>query len=527
MTESPIVVDGDLSDEKVSELLERRAEYPELDYKSHVDLSEKRDEVELSKDVGAMVVAGGYILIGVEDDGSLTGGMDEVDTRAFDEASLRPKLFKYLPEPLQLVTRTTERGGHVVVAICVLPHPDGCVYMRADGNYVDEKERSKTVFRQGEAFWRKGTQSVRLDQAGHREVLERQLAARKKDWISEQQQLRLQEAAEQRAAAESRSLAEAELGAVNLDLNPDQLNLASLELVRRGDKVALKHLFLDAQRRARGFKEASDKESTDALLDQLACLAANFLAYDEEGWFEKVIAALVEIYSLPFEDHTPNHWGYQSNIDPEDFAPRLWLAILERVFAVGALAVRLEKWSAARTLVVQLPKALADDGYERNWIRHGITMASRASQFREADDSGRVKEVSLLSLARTVIVRLGCMRPDLQEEDVDRMLTGLSEFDFVFNVVAIGAAGNTGRRAFYPNFARTRQERIQPLANRLVGDRQLRQELFPLSEEDFAVALQAIGEGAQNEGWRFDGFEGWGNTPVGEFISAAANKPDT
>lgn len=66
-------------------------------------------------------------------------------------------------------------------------------------------------------------------------------------------------------------------------------------------------------------------------------------------------------------------------------------------------------------------------------------MASRARHFRETDQDGGEKELSLLSLARTVIVRLDCLRPDLQETDADKMLTSLAQFDLLFNLAAIGS----------------------------------------------------------------------------------------
>jgi hypothetical protein len=59
---SPVVVDGVVSDEKLSELLALQTEYPELDFKGKIDLSITRDVVELAKDVGAMQVHGGYIV---------------------------------------------------------------------------------------------------------------------------------------------------------------------------------------------------------------------------------------------------------------------------------------------------------------------------------------------------------------------------------------------------------------------------------------------------------------------------------
>jgi len=508
-----------MSDEKLSELLEGRAELPQLDYKRRIDLSEKRDELELTKDVAAMQVKGGYILIGVDDGGSPLPDMDAVDARPFDEANLRPKLLRYLPGPLEIVTRNTERNGHTLVAICVMPHPDGCAYVKAHGTYADDKGIEKEVFRAGDVFWRDGTQSVRLSQEGHREVIRRQVAAQKREWIEEQRNVRREEASEHQAAATSRTLAEGELGAVSLDLSPRDLALASLEFVRRGDRIGIRHLFHDARRRARTFIERQDKEALDALLDSLTCLAATFLAYEEDEPFEQVIRVLVEIYGIPFEEHDSTWWGYRGTIPSDDFATQLWLAILERIFALGALAVRSENWNAAKALTLQLPQHLVEGEYEHNWLRHAITMASRASHFRQEDEDGRAKELSLLSLARTVIVRLECLHPDLSEDDTDRMLTSLAQFDFVFNVVAVGDAQKFRSSVFYPSFARVRQERIQPLANRLVKDPELRQSLFPLSDADLAVALSEIGHRAQNEGWQYDGFDGWDDGPVLDFIS--------
>jgi hypothetical protein len=152
-------------------------------------------------------------------------------------------------------------------------------------------------------------------------------------------------------------------------------------------------------------------------------------------------------------------------------------------------------------------------------------MASRASHFRKETGDGRMKELSLLSLAKGVIERLECLRPDLQGEDDDPMFTSLARFDFLFNVVAIGDAKTTAGKAFYPSFARLRQERIQPAADRLLHQSEFREALFPLADDDLAAALIAIGERATHEGWAYDGFDGWGHTPVGEFIEKHSAPP--
>jgi hypothetical protein len=125
-------------------------------------------------------------------------------------------------------------------------------------------------------------------------------------------------------------------------------------------------------------------------------------------------------------------------------------------------------------LVAQLPSRLAEDGYEVNWLRHGITMASRADQLQEEEADGRTKSLSLLSLAKGTIERLSCLRPDLTELDADPMFTSLAQFDFLFCVVGVGDAESAAGKAFYPSFARCAKKESSRSPNRLLEDPQMR-----------------------------------------------------
>ncbi len=142
-------------------------------------------------------------------------------------------------------------------------------------------------------------------------------------------------------------------------------------------------------------------------------------------------------------------------------------------------------------------------------------MASRAQHLEE-----QRKAISLLALARQDVARLECLRPDGLGPEDDALWTSLAQFDFLSNVVAVGAAAPDDRpgRVFYSNFARFRQTRIQRIAERLITDEEMRRVLFPGDNAQLAAALHVIGSLAVEEGWRYDGFEGWGQTPVGEFI---------
>ena len=520
---SPVVVDGIVSEEKVAELLALQAEYPELDYKATIDVSTTAGIVEMAKDVGAMRVRGGYILGGVNNQGQLTGRLDGTDTRPFDEANLVPKLARYLSRPLELRTNVVVRGGHTVVAICVLPSPLGCTFFVAVGQY-EKSGKPVVVFREGDVFWRDGTRSVRLGQEGLEEVIRRRISTEKEVWITEQQEIRERERTELQEAYRTRQLGEGPLGAVDLDLDTASLNLAALDFVRRDDTVALRHLLNDSLARARAFVERGDiEEGLARLLDKLTCLAATFLEYEQRRWFEEVISILVEIYTMPLRAGDVRRFGLSPRIATEERAPRVWLIVIERVYALGALAVRRRDWPAVRTLTLQLPEAIAAEGYDTNWLRHALTMTSRAGQFERHGEG----DVSLLSLSRTVIADLECLRPDVASPDDDRLLTSLARFDVLSNIVAIGAARDTAGRVFYPNFAKFRQDRIQGVVDQLLSDAEMRAELFPLDDASLAVALNEIGARAHEEGRLFDGFESWQGTSVQAFIEAHLPEPPT
>jgi hypothetical protein len=507
---SPVVVDGIVSDEKVGQLLGLQTEYPELDYKRVIDPATPRGRVELAKDVGAFQVMGGYIIGGVDDHGALTGEMDGVDASRFDEARLVPQLLRHLPQPLVLRSRVLQWSDHVIVLIFVGRHPSGYAIFHTDGQYQKDDGTMEIVFRAGDAYWRDGTRSVRISQEGMETIIEHRIAEAKGNWIEEQQEIRRREQAELAAQYESRQVADAPLGSVNFDLDTTALTNSVLELIHRGnERVPMIRLLNDAAARARGAIERDEIESELAnLLDKLSCLAATFLVYEQEDWFNRIVETLAQIYSAPLGEHDAQRFGYSTRIDPREKAPRVWLQIITRVFGLGALAVRRGDWQAVRTLTLQLPERL-DASYDTNWLRHALTMGARSDQLTE--------QVSLLSLARADVVRLACLRPDGLSEEDEAILNSLAQFDVLSNITAIGDAGDVDSRVFYPNFARFRQERATPIVSRLLTSDEMRSVLFPRSDEDLAAALREIGRMAGQEGMRYAGFMGW-DRDVATFI---------
>jgi hypothetical protein len=511
---SPVVVDGIVSDEKLSELLALQAEYPELDFKGTTDLTTTEATVELAKDIGAMQVRGGYIVIGVDGHGAPTGELDDADRRRFDEASLTQKMLRWLPPPLELRVRTADRHGHCVVLLYVGRHTSGCAFFIADGTY---RKRGKEVvlFRAGEVFWRDGTRSTRMSQQGLEEVIARRITDAKTSWLTEQREIRLQERADLDAAYEGRKLTEGPLGTVSPDMDSRELNAAALEFIRRGDPIGLQYLLNETTARARAFIDADEIETElGALLDKLVCLAATFLEYEQWEWFDRVVDVLVQIYAMPLAGIDPHRFAYASWIPATEAGPRVWLQVVERVFALGALAVRRRGWAVIQRLTLQLPDSV---DYQTTWLRHALTMASRAHHLRE-QQNGQTVELSLLSLARGDVARLGCLRPDGLALDSDEVITSLAQFDVLSNITAVVAADDASGRVFYPSFARVRQHRVQPVVERLLTDDAMRTALGVANDASLASALTGIAEIALSEGQRYDGFSGWAQTPVGDFI---------
>ena len=121
-------------------LLREQHESEVLDYKRELDLvggSKKRAIVETAKDVAAMASGrGGHIVVGGDGRGQPTGRVTSEHAAQLDEARLRPRLERYLPDGLLIRTAAHEIDGNILVLIHVSPHEDGLVIMKDGTKYV-------------------------------------------------------------------------------------------------------------------------------------------------------------------------------------------------------------------------------------------------------------------------------------------------------------------------------------------------------------------------------------------------------
>lgn len=476
------IVEPVVTREKACALLAEQCEQPCLDYKRCLDLATTRDLVELAKDVAAMQSepAGGYILVGADDRGSVHGALTKAHTRHFDDATLRQKLAKYLTEP-RILSGCHQIGEHWVVLVYVYPSVHGYCILHALGEYEDEsaspgKKRKHTVFRSGEVFVRHGTRSERWTDADRERILEQQVAQRKEEWRREwAQQWRAQ---------------------LDTALGTARLEQLVAELMRRGDDIALRTLINQADRDA----DALFPDELARLLDRFTIVAALAVDYDRPVWLSAAIGAMVRVYELGFPDPHPR-------------AVWLWVEIMQRVYGLGALAVRAERWPAVRLLADRQPQDHAVQRYG-GWVRHALTMAARAKLVD--DEDGR-----LIARTHNTVRAISALRSDRGAEH-DSVLSSLCQFDLYGCLAVMGEQGSTEARLFNPGFARYYSKRTDPAFERIATDPAVRAALFDGDDAFLAAAISTICRYAREEAFRFDGWEGIASPAVRRFLQEHA-----
>ncbi|MGH2711759.1 MAG: AlbA family DNA-binding domain-containing protein [Actinomycetota bacterium] len=495
------VVEPVVTEEKLSQLLDEQHESEALDYKSACDLSERRDIVEIAKDVGAMQVRGGFIVVGADDRGTLTGDLTQETARLMDEATLRAKLDRYIPEPYDIRTAVHSVEGSLVGVVYVGPNAKGWCIFKRDGTYEGPDGRSVTVFRAGEVFTRHGSASERWRQDDIEMIIARLVDQQRESWrrgLAEDFQ-------HMAASSRAQGLAGGPAASFTWKVDAESFIDTAVEQLRRGDDIPLRFLLSSVGADAAALLATDGGEQElGVLLDRLTCLAATMLILGRSELFEEGVAGVVTIYDQGFgPEGLPKR---DTPVPPQ----RLWLMVVERVVALGGLAVRRENWEAVRHLALRRGhgRDFDSDGYEyTSWLRHAVTMASRSNLLKE-QQGDRFVELSLLSLALEHVRRNDCLHPDLAEDD-ERVLDSLCQFDALAALVAIGEAQSAHARILYTSFARFYSHRTEPAIIRVIEDPVARSILYPHDDKNLAGALRALNQWASQEGWRFSGWDGF------------------
>lgn len=301
---------------------------------------------------------------------------------------------------------------------------------------------------------------------------------------------------------------------VILDESPEALAEKLADLLDGGSDIRMKRLMTEATRRAIRSVETDDQMASLSLaLDRLAAFGSVGIDLESPLWLDRCAGALERVYRQGFDSRglvkvaSPAIGGAQPQL--------LWLSILDRVLALGALAVRNEQWSAVPTLTLRRP-----DGYDfrhyTNWIRHALTMAARANLLQREVD-GRLEDVSVLERAKGVAERLPFLSPDVDTYG-EQLLDSLCQFDFLAAVCALAAADSLDVGVYYPSFARFYSHRTEPIVRALIGNQELRSAMPEMPDKALANIVLALEAAADRENWRWGGFS---DPAIGEWVEAA------
>ena len=506
------VVEPIVTLEKLRQLLSEGHESATLDFKRTLGFDQKggiskRGLVELAKDVAAMGVDGGYLVVGADDAGNPTDELElvaETLSERFDEARLRGQLKHWIPEPLDLHTAIHQIDGKWLVLIYVGPRSDGFCVFCGDG---DAEQRN--VFRKGDVYVRHGSASERWQHEDIPRIMRRIVEREKEQWRVELRD----SLAHLAIAASAQGIARGPITTITWDLDAQTFADTVLELLRVNDDIPLRSFMQRAVEKIRELVEQPEKQGDiSVILDRLTCLAALAVTHHRKDWRPEFVRAFTHIYNLGFDVH-----GYPRELRGI-YTAELWLAIVVRIVGLGALMVRLDDWAGVQSLVVR-PRQDGDFRYEMSWIRHGLTMAARSGLLEELKDRQKVS-YSLLQLARNHVSANAWMRPDLPL-DAEEILNSLCQFDFLSGIVVIGRASpDWNRGSVYPSFAQFYSHRTDPIVARLIVDSAMRQELFPKDDNALATALRELAHLAAQDWLRFAVWDGFEDRRIVEFLHA-------
>jgi Putative DNA-binding domain len=516
------VVEPVVTLEKLAQLLAEGTEFDTLDFKADIDLRDRKDIVEFVKDVAAMMAMGGYIVVGADDHGQATPWPAD-HQQMFDESTVRSIIAKYLREPVEIAVAVHTVEGATYALVYIAPHRDGFAVMAENGEYDrrpidrDGKQSRKriTVFHRGQVYFRNGTSSEPLRQ----EHVGRVLARRDAGVQEAERERSTQTIANYQRAMRGQHIAEGASAGYTWQLDEATFNDATIELLRKNDQIPIQMAMLQAAGAGLSAVNEQDLARLDTILDRITTAAAIAITVDNEAALKHALAAFATIYRT----------GFVSGVERTDLTntpQHMWIAVVGRLFALGALAVRLERWPVIRQLALTPPPG-RDPAFYESWLRHGPVEASRSGVLPNAENGEQ--RVHVISLARGHINRLPALRLDFPDDTTynpdtepgsDPLVDSICQFDALWCVVVYLSSDRPRPGVFYTDFGYYYARRSMPIFERLVTDDQMRDELVPgVDDEALATAILQVLEMANTRNWLRGDFQPTGR--LAEFLERA------
>lgn len=494
-----IIVDGRTNEEKLLELLAHGCECTELDFKETLDLSKKKDELDLVKDIVAMHnhYPGGYLIIGAKNDGQPSDRSQGTDWDQFDGSKLTDKVRKYVEAPIEVTSQIHILNGSTYCLICVMTLPDGLpIPFEKEGQYDNGQP---LVFRRGDIVIRDGASNgiIRYSQWG--KVLKKY---------------------EQNIRDNEREHIDVLINRIS-DALTVQGQTPPL-FVGMEDDALCESLSRCCEasdfRKLNAFVSKLDGllNTEDNSLSTLTAVGVFAVMYDEKSLCERVIETLYEHYlAIDTVGKT---------------AAEMKLELAAMAYAIGAMMVRMRKWDWILSLVNRPSNQRGSYAYA-SWLRDCQVQASRNELFRQ-EESGLI-----ISRTNQIIETKNSLKPDIapeanntiaSESVSNRILDSLCQFDMLL-CICINAVGE-GHGGAYPSCAFFKETRLGAAIRALLGNSNInRKKLLPnCSDEQFAAAFQTFWNEGTRQARQYGNWY-WGMDETGQvsrFLESHLNCPE-
>lgn len=518
MVPGEVVVDGRVTREKLDELLRAGAEQQALDFKATYDFSTKH-KVEIVKDLLAMMSLphGGYLVVGVDDDGSIAADQPPLDPRKYDSATLQQKVSKYTASRVSIWSAVHEVKAGVdgppaaVALIYAAPPPDRLpIVVTTDAVFqVPGGPPAEFILRKGQIVVREGTTTTTLEPRHWPILLSR---------YTEEVRAEAQRDVNALIARVVEQMGQIERGTgsaavIDFSMNAEGFTTAADTLIEQNNEARLRRFLVALPRAA-----APSEEAREAALDRVFILATSALLYGTPEQLKTIVDAIVAFYrAVP---RVLDRTELQTTAEVE--SAKAWLAILSRLYVLGAVAVRHRRWEALRTIVLNEYLETPVWGY-RSWLRHAVTMAARANLLTRDRVRSDAVGSPVLSTALQVAQAEPALSPDLPDVDgelrpVDTLLDSMCQFDILWCLLAQSSTASPQDLRwgsdFYPSSSELDQRRADPAFELVATDPDAREAMFPgMAEREVADVLVGVYDTARRQSWNHHGW--WGDLPPG------------
>jgi hypothetical protein len=505
LSQSSVILDEDISPEKLRTLISLNREQNTLDYKQEYDLSSTHHKVELACDVVAMANSeGGYIVIGVAEPSDSCHsfspcGLNQDQLHHLDQTEIYQQVSRYISAPVEIqlqIHSLPEYDGKVFALLHVKQSRELPIVFSKDGQY-ERGGRTKSRFSAGEIFVRRGAASVRADQNDMRRIISHIRRREKNIWTEEilgikaltrKVELLLGEISEStdrvEVTSQRRTYDDAMFYVSNeafehhiMDLIEDGNELGIRRYLQQAAPIFIRHLVALSASQVDEIQRTKDNLLIP-ILDNLLVIGNIAVEYNQYKYFQPVVSLFKELYISASDIDFPETMDEEAFFSPS----WLWQELIIRVYALGAVLIKNEAFDwVSHLALVNVPDY---SGREMIWTRHALMVLSREK---------RTGHPSLCPITISYIRESDYLSLRFLDNE-DRIIGSVCQFDFFQSLILL----NIGKMPF-PSFGVYYNYRTEPIISKLVRKTSARDAISAISDKQLANLIRELDEMAHRE----------------------------